>query len=176
MVKRSWPPQSLAVRLVALGLLGVVLALPVVWSAVEGFRDLGSSASAQALVSRAERYHQDADQAHDALHADVLQVLEASGFASRAPAEAVLRRDAVEYRLDIERAGRLPLSRALTSALGGLRHAEFAYADRALDLGRHALGAEAGPERTSGGFEDEFGRLKRAKPRSTDDLGVLSVA
>lgn len=71
-------PGSLAARLSAVGLLGVALAAAVLWSALAGFGNVRESAQAARLISEAQRHHQDADMAHDALHADVLEVLRAT--------------------------------------------------------------------------------------------------
>ncbi len=171
--------RSLAVRLSALGLLGVLLALAVLVSALAGFDKVQEADQAAELISQAQRYHQDADQAHDALHADVLEVLQANGAASRpalrATALAVLQADVAEYRVNVDRAGRLPLPAALSSALATLRPAQLAYADHALSLGELPTSAGAA-QADLVDFQAEFGRLQKAQGQVTEQLARTQQA
>ena len=69
---------SLASRLGAVGLLGVLLGVVVLIAALIAFGHVHSSQRAAALIGQAQRLNEDADQANDALHADVLAVLRAT--------------------------------------------------------------------------------------------------
>ena len=69
---------SLSSRLGAVDLLGVLLGVVVLIAALIAFGHVHGSQRAAALIGQAQRFHQDADQAHDALHADVLAVLRAT--------------------------------------------------------------------------------------------------
>lgn len=59
--------RSLAVRLSALALLGVLLDLAALVSALSGLDKVERADRAAELISQAQRCHQDADEAHDAL-------------------------------------------------------------------------------------------------------------
>jgi hypothetical protein len=70
---RDVPPALSAVHRAVLVLVGLVLTLSVAGAAVVCLSRLADTNQQLAQVNRAQRYHQDADMMHDALHADVMR-------------------------------------------------------------------------------------------------------
>ena len=170
-------PGSLAARLSAVGLLGVALAAAVLWSALAGFGNVQESVGAARLISEAQRYHQDADMAHDALHADVLEVLRATREdRDQSEALAVLQDDVTDFRVNVDRAGRVPVPQRLAASLDALRPAQLAYADRALELGDEAVTSPGTVRPGLDAFQDEFGRLQAVLADVTQDLADAQAA
>ncbi len=164
---------SLASRLGAVGLLGVLLGVVVLIAALIAFGHVHGSQGAAALIGQAQRFHQDADQAHDALHADVLAVLRATTSAdpgALAQAELTLRADVQTFRVNVERAQGLSLPPPLSRALVLLHPALDAYADHAVRLGDRASSGPVPTARDLAAFQDEFGRLARSQAQVTDEL------
>jgi serine phosphatase RsbU (regulator of sigma subunit) len=163
--------RSLAVRLCAVGLVGALLAAAVLWSALLSFDSVRESAEAAKLISQAQRYHQDADMAHDALHADVLEVLRATEE-ERDPSEAleVLRADVADFRANVDRAVQVPVPAHLEAALDDLRPVQLAYGTRALQLGDEAVRSPATARPGLDAFQDEFGRLQAVLADVTEQL------
>src|SRR3954471_19947855 len=95
-------------RLFAVGLLGALLALMVLWTALVQFSNVHRADQKAIQLSRAQRYHQDADQAHDALHADVLEALRSAGQPAAERARTVLEADAAEFQRDLDRVREVP--------------------------------------------------------------------
>ena len=164
---------SLASRLGAIGLLGALLGVVVLIAALIAFGHVHSSQRAAALIGQAQRLHQDADQAHDALHADVLAVLRASTSAdpgAPAQAELALRADVQTFRVNVERAQGLSMPSRLSQALALLRPAQDAYANHAVRLGDRAVSGPIPTAQELAAFQDEFGRLARTQAQVTDEL------
>ena len=171
------PSGSLAVRLCAVGLVGVLLASVVLWSALLAFGDVRGATGAAKLISQAQRFHQDGDMSHDALHADVLEVLRATVEGrGRAEPLAVLRDDVTDFRLNVERADQVPVPGQLASALDDLRPAQLAYADRAMELGDEAVTSPDTVRPRLNDFQDEFGRLQTVLAQVTEQLAEAQAA
>src|SRR3954453_4141119 len=101
MSQRRWPRE-----LLALGALSAVLTLGAGGSAVLALRETVRTGHELAQYSRALRWHQDADMAHDALHADVTRARELGGRASeadKAQLQSQTDEDAATMRGDLEK-------------------------------------------------------------------------
>jgi serine phosphatase RsbU (regulator of sigma subunit) len=169
---RARPPRQSAWVL-----LGVLSALGVLVAALSGLQSVQRADRAAELTSQAELYHQNADQAHDALHADVLQLLRPPGAGGPSPAAELqqLHADVTEYRSDVDRVGHLPLPAPLSTALADLRPAQLAYADDAVHLGEQAVSRGAAPPDLDA-FQAQFSQLKRAQRKVTEQLAAQSGA
>jgi serine phosphatase RsbU (regulator of sigma subunit) len=115
--------------------------------------------------------------AHDALHADVLEVLRATvERRGRAEPLRVLAGDVADFRFNVERADRVPVPDDLAAALDDLRPAQLAYAQHALELGDEAVRSPASVRPELNDFQDEFGRLQTALAQVTDQLAEAQAA
>lgn len=162
-------------RLVAVGLVGLGLTLFVLLSAVSSFSAESRARASASLIGRAERYHQDADQAHDALHADVLDALRVGRAGDRTRASvalAVLESDSAVFRTNLDKVAALHLGGSLGRALASLRPAQLAYATRGERLGRLALVDPVSADAQLTAFDDAFLRLVRAQGTVTSQLAT----
>jgi anti-sigma regulatory factor (Ser/Thr protein kinase) len=166
-------PLSLRYRLVAVGLVGLGLTLFVLQAAVSSFSADSRARASASLIGRAERYHQDADQAHDALHADVLDALRVGRAGDRGRASAalaVLDSDSAIFRTDIDKVAALHLGGPLGRALASLRPAQLAYASEGERLGHLAAVDPVSADAQLATFDDAFLRLVRAQGAVTSEL------
>jgi serine phosphatase RsbU (regulator of sigma subunit) len=117
-------------RWLVLGLLGVVMTLAVVGTALVTLRQVIATNGELAQVSRALHHHKTADEMHDALRADVARAqLVGTG---RAPSSAQqirrdTRRHATRFRRQLESASVLDLPRSLQRELARLRPVQETY-------------------------------------------------
>jgi serine phosphatase RsbU (regulator of sigma subunit)/anti-sigma regulatory factor (Ser/Thr protein kinase) len=166
-------PLPLRYRLVAIGLVGLGLTLFVLQSAVSSFSAESRARASASLIGRAERYHQDADQAHDALHADVLDALRVGRAADRGRASAavaVLESDSAIFRTNIGKVAALHLGGSLGRALASLRPAQLDYVSSGERLGRLAVVDPVSADSQLAAFDDAFLRLVRAQGAVTSKL------
>src|SRR4051812_20904952 len=122
-------------RLAAVGLLGALLGLIVLWTAVTQFSNVHRSDRRAAQLSRAQRYQQDADQAHDALHADVLDALRVAGQPAAPGARAVLEADAAQFQGNLRLVVQVPLPPDVVQGIRELRPVQLTYLDSARRIG-----------------------------------------
>ena len=96
---RGW---TLGRKLLAVGSVGAILAASVVQSSLSGIARVNTANRAVRSTERVQRYQQDADMMHDALHSDVLSaVLTGQGSGSIPP-----RRSGRAWRVSIARNAR----------------------------------------------------------------------
>jgi serine phosphatase RsbU (regulator of sigma subunit)/anti-sigma regulatory factor (Ser/Thr protein kinase) len=160
-------------RLVAVGLVGLGLTLFVLQSAVSSFSAESRARASASRIGWAERYHQDADQAHDALHADVLDALRVGRAGDRtrdSDALAVLESDSTVFRTNLNKVAALHLGGSLGRALASLRPAQLDYATDGERLGRLAVVDPAAADTQLVGFDEAFLRLVRAQGAVTSKL------
>ncbi len=117
-------------RWLVLGLLGVVMTLAVVGTALVTLRQVIAINSELAQVSRALHHHKTADEMHDALRADVARA-ELVGM-GRSPVSAgqirrEARRHATRFRRQLEAAAVLDLSPSLETELARIRPIQETY-------------------------------------------------
>jgi serine phosphatase RsbU (regulator of sigma subunit) len=129
-------------RWLVLGLLGVVMTLAVVGTALVTLRQVIAINGELAQVSRALHHHKTADEMHDALRADVARAqLVGTG---RAPASADqirrdIRRHATRFRRQLEVVSVLDLSRSQRRELARLRPIQETYVITAEAVAEAAL-------------------------------------
>jgi serine phosphatase RsbU (regulator of sigma subunit) len=90
------------IRPILLAVVGVLLILVVVQSALAGLGRVGEEDRTVAALSHAARAHQDADMAHDALHADLSRLLTLAPDSSVAQSRAAVEQDLTQYRRSLE--------------------------------------------------------------------------
>ncbi len=168
------PRVGLRARLLAVGLLSVLLAMVIAQSALAGLNQVHESYRAVSLISRAQRAHQDADMMHDALRADVYDALlvgrgvRAGGRATDAERHAAqhLR----QMRTDLRRIDALPLSGRMERQLDQVRRQLEGYTEgsrRLIALGRVD---PATAEAQLVGFDNQFDQLAGAQESVTELL------
>src|SRR4051794_6703398 len=149
---------------------GGLLVLAVVLAALTGLARIGRAGRAVAGTVAAERSHQDADMAHDALHADVLGLLARPDRSGRQLDR--LRLDADRHRGAVQAVARLRLSAPLASELAELRGGQNGYIAQAELLGRLAAADPAAARRAEPAFEAAFDQLTVPQAQATDALAA----
>src|SRR4051794_6267303 len=163
-------------RLFVFGLFGVVLGLIVLWSAVTSFGHVHRSDRKADQLSLAQRYHQDADQAHDALHADVLNAVRVAGRPQATDARTTLEADADTFQADIDKAAGVPIPDAVSAGLADLRPKQLRYLASARRIG---LLSVTDPARANAALEDfnqDFLDLQGAQATFTNQLAGAEAA
>ncbi|MDQ1673643.1 MAG: hypothetical protein QOC98_2205 [Frankiaceae bacterium] len=132
--------------LAALGLLGVLINLVVVYTTLTGLRQVDRSYDRIATSTTAQRYFQDADQAHDTLRGDVLEAVSTGSL--RSPGSvAETAADALKFRVNLQRVRSALLSpevRDLLTRVAPLQESYVAQAERiAQQSERDVVGARA---------------------------------
>jgi serine phosphatase RsbU (regulator of sigma subunit) len=159
-------------RLLALALLGLTLTLSVAAAALVALAQVGDMNTRLTELNLAQRYHQDADMMHDALHADVARAQQVgeSGVRLR-PAE--VRADTAEharlFRADLVKQQSLRLPAALEAALDRVEPRQAAYIGAAEELVDDFLAGDADAAALAA-FEREFDALRSALAEVTDSL------
>jgi serine phosphatase RsbU (regulator of sigma subunit) len=127
-------------------------------------------------LSLAQRYHQDADQVHDALHADVLNVLRVAGRPQATEARSALEADADTFQADIDKAAGVPIPETLSGGLADLRPKQLRYLASARRIG---LLSVIDPVRANAALEDfnqDFLDLQVSQARFTNQLAAAEAA
>ena len=170
-------------RLVALGVLGVVLTFAVAFAALSCLAEVQAVNRELVTVNQAQRYHQDADMMHDALRADVAMALygSATGVAAtgtpaidRPGVRESADRHATQFRADVSAARSLPLPPGLADALAALRPAQRDYIASAKETIGSALREQADPA-VRARYDRAFERLLRSQADVTDLLSVTAA-
>jgi serine phosphatase RsbU (regulator of sigma subunit)/anti-sigma regulatory factor (Ser/Thr protein kinase) len=170
----SRPRVGLRARLLAVGLLSVLLAMVIAQSALAGLDQVHESYRAVSLISRAQRAHQDADMMHDALRADVYDALlvgrgvRAGGRAADAQRHA--NQHLRQMRTDLRRINALPLSGRMDRQLDQVRRQLEGYTDGSQKLIAVALVDPATAEAQLVGFDDQFDQLAQDQEQVTEML------
>ncbi len=170
-------------RLVALGVLGVVLTFAVAFAALSCLAEVQAVNRELVTVNQAQRYHQDADMMHDALRADVAMALYGSATGvkatgtpatDRANVRESATRHAAQFRADVGAARSLALPPRLAEALAALRPAQRDYISSAKATIGSALRDEADPAGRAR-YDQAFERLVRSQAAVTDLLAVTAA-
>ena len=169
-----WPRELL--RLAALSAL---LTLIAAGSAVFALSDTVRTGHELGQLSRAQRFHQDADMMHDALNADVALAVQARRVGSPAKRAEVLRgaeKHAALMREDLRLLAQVDVPPNLRPQVQSLRQQREAYATLALQRVRAVLrgenGAAAGAnfDRTFERLVDLQANLTRALARTAENV------
>jgi serine phosphatase RsbU (regulator of sigma subunit) len=130
--EQPWPRQ-----LLVFGALGAFLTLFVAASAVFTLSGTVHTGHVLGQLSRAQRYHQDADMMHDALRADVASAQQAARTSSTADDTKVLRltrSHARQFGADLEQLRKVDLPPDVAGQLRALSRSRQAYVDLAVRL------------------------------------------
>ena len=165
--ERRWPRE-----LLALGALSAILTLGAGGSAVLALRQTVQTGHELGQYSRALRWHQDADMAHDALHADVARARELGGAGSEADRADVRRqtkKDAARMRDALERLRTADVPPSMRSPLEDLRGPREAYVAQAEQRVQAELAGRP-DDAADTRFEDTFTVLVDQQDRLTTRL------
>src|SRR3954447_15372072 len=161
-------------RPVLLAAVGVLLILVVVQSALAGLGRVGAEDRKPAALSHAARAHQDADMAHDALHADVSRLIIRAPDSSIAQSRAAVERDLAQYRRSLEiLAGTPSLPARVAPELARLISLERDYMRAAEQLAPGPLPRRSAVRQSLIPFDRSFEVLTAPLAAFTDRLVML---
>jgi serine phosphatase RsbU (regulator of sigma subunit) len=163
-----WPRQ-----LLAFGAVGALLTLVVAGAALFSLASTKQISHELGQLSRAQRFHQDADMMHDALHADVADAEQAMRSGSPLVRDEVMRAttdDAGKLRYDLGQLAGLDLPPAAQAALDSVRQPREAYLTLAVQRARAVLAGRDSPAAQKA-FGAAFARLV---PRQATITGTLA--
>ena len=147
--------------LLSLGIVSVIA-----WSALDtqsrAMNDL-------ALISKAARYHQDADMLHATLRADVNRALASSELSAsdRHDLEASIDENAMDLRKDLQTLERIDVSPELTESEQKVRRLAEAFLSRALDTGRLAIRDPKAAQQLLGSLDESIAALRQSMDAQT---------
>ncbi len=166
---RATGTESVAVRtrrqILLIGLGGVLLETVIAHTALVGLARVDAAYESVGRLGLAQRYVQDADQLHDALHADVLQAVVLSDSRLVLPGDATqsLRAHAAAFRENLSQARDVALPTDLSAAVWSIRDVQERYVTTAEQLtslaGRDPAAARSGLV----AFTATFVELERAQ-------------
>jgi serine phosphatase RsbU (regulator of sigma subunit) len=160
-------------RLLVLALVGVLMTLSVVATALLSVRDMNAVNRELARVSSALNHHKTADEMHDALRADVARAQLAGSGQLTVPGSVVRRethRHAARFRAELEAVSSVDLPVALQTALRRLRPTQEIYvvtAERTVASALSPTGLTAGAQTD---YEAAFAFLVPEQNRMTQRL------
>src|SRR4051794_11305503 len=164
-------------RPVLLAAVGVLLILVVVQSALAGLNRVGAEDRKAAALSHAARAHQDADMAHDALHADVSRLMTRAPDSSIAQSRAAVEQDLAQYRRSLETlAGTPSLPAQVAPDLERLISLERDYMLAAEQLATRPLPRRSAVRQSLIPFDRSFEVLTAPLAAFTDRLVMLQEA
>jgi serine phosphatase RsbU (regulator of sigma subunit) len=169
--ERRWPRQ-----LLLLAALSALLTSIAAGSAVLALAQTVRTGHELGELSRAQRYHQDADMMHDALHADVALAQVTIRRGSSARQAAVLReaeKHARQMQGDLDALRRVQVPPDVRPKVDSLRAPREAYAAQAIDRVRSILRRERDPA-ADARFERAFGELVTRQAALTTDLATAA--
>jgi serine phosphatase RsbU (regulator of sigma subunit) len=165
-------------RLLLLGLVGVLMTLTVAAAALVCLAEVSAINRELVQVNRAQRYHQDADMMHDALHADVARA-ELAGLGRPGISAAEVRRQtarhAASFRDDLSDAAALDLPPGLQTPLEQLRPRQQTYILIAQAMVDSALTHRGSTASARASYEAAYRGLVPTQARVTDRLVATSA-
>src|SRR3954454_2374322 len=160
-------------RPILLAVVGVLLILVVVQSALAGLGRVENEDRQVAALSHASRAHQDADMAHAALHADVNRLLTRAPDSSPAESRAAVERDLAQYRSSLETLAGSTLPAAVAPDLERLIKQERTYILAAEQVAATPLPSQAALRQSLSQFDQTFAALTAPLAAFTDRLAML---
>jgi hypothetical protein len=154
---------------------GLLLILVVAQSALDGLSHIGRQDQAVASLSRLVRAHQNADMEHDALHADVIELLTGGASAPTTQSRADVLQEAARYRVDLQRLGTAPVPSVAAAQLAAVITQEREYITAAEGLARAPL-PRAGNSLRLQDFVRSFNSLTEPMAALTERLAGLEAA
>ncbi len=165
-------------RLLAVGVLGILMTLVVAQSALTGLQRVHRSNQAVTRIISAERDQQDADMMHDALRADVFRALNVGLGAPGLQTPGVMeetRAHVATLLADLNNIARLRVAEPVGSSLHNLDGPLRAFADDALRLAGTALTDPGSAERALPGFQGSFYQLVDDQAVVTSQLAIAAA-
>jgi serine phosphatase RsbU (regulator of sigma subunit) len=169
--ERQWPRQ-----LLLLAALSALLTSVAAGSAVLALSQTVQTGHELGELSRAQRFHQDADMMHDALHADVAIAQQAVRKRSPEATADALRQteaDAAQMRRDLADLAKVDLPPDVRPAVDSLRAPREAYAALAVQRVRSTLRGEP-PGAAETRFQQAFDSLVRRQAAVTTRLAIAA--
>ena len=156
-----------------IGLAGIVFELVVMQAALGALHRVEGSFGDLQRISRAEQSFQDADQTHDALHADVLQALLEGRQGRPLPPDVVgdVDRDAAAFRRQLAAVDSAHLPAGLALKVRELRPVQLRYVATAQQLASLARQDPVAANRQLPVFQAVFVQLERGQAAVTLQLG-----
>jgi len=189
--RRGLGRLTLRKRLVAIGAAGIILTLVVMQSALSGLGTVNREHRTLDLIRQAQRYHQDADMQHDALHADVYRALASSGGQiplSRQQVVTDLADHSANFKRDVDSARAVGFAASprqaeertrigsVAAALDAVRAQEQLYLGTAQQLAQKAFTDRPTALAALGPFEQLFRDLEAALADTTAGLARAADA
>lgn len=173
--RRDLPVWARLVAINALLILTLALVNAVAWRAIEARQ---RAANQLALISHAQRLHQDADMMHDSLRANVSAALLAADvtFISRNQILADLLSDGRQLRQNLVELARLELPPDLHDKIAAVRPRAESYVSTATHLGQLALEDRPAALARMSAFHADFHTMLNAMHEVTDAIGARTVA
>ena len=165
-------------QMALIGITGVVLELVVVHTTLSGLQRVDSAYADVGRIALTQQYFQDADQAHDALHADVLQALleGRNGAALPVDLNGGLKRDADSFRANLRQVDAVTLPGELAAQLRRLRPVQLRYVAAAESLAALAHSDPNAASSQLSAFTEVFVQLEQAQAAVTSRLGAEANA
>src|SRR4051812_16318453 len=165
-------------QMAVIALTGVALELVIVHTALSGLHKVDMAYDRVGRIAQATGYFQNADQAHDALHADVIEaVLETSGVTGLPPsAGRGISADAAEFRRDLVLAQQVELPSSLQSILSAMRPVQERYVAAAEQLDALARDDAPAARGRLTAFNALFDELEQRQEDVTAELTTQGVA
>ena len=165
-------------QIAMIGLAGILLELVVVQTALAGLRRVDAAYGDVRRIALTSRYFQDADQAHDALHADVLQALLEGRGGVALPIDRLggLRIDAASFRSDLRRVDAMVLSPQVKDVLRRLYPVQQRYVAAAESLASLARRDPVAARAQLAEFTGVFAQLEQVQAAVTAQLGAEATA
>jgi serine phosphatase RsbU (regulator of sigma subunit) len=165
-------------RLLLLGVVGVLMTVTVAAAALVCLAEVSAINRELVQVNRAQRYHQDADMMHDALHADVARA-ELAGLGRPVTSVAAVRRQTARhaeiFRADLHAAEALDLPAGLRTALDRLQPRQLTYIATAEAMVESALTHPGSTATARASYEAAFRGLVPTQAGVTDRLVATSA-
>jgi serine phosphatase RsbU (regulator of sigma subunit) len=165
-------------RLLVLGVVGVLLTLTLMGTALESLFDVSNVNDELTRVSRALNHHKTADEMHDALRADVARAqLAGAGNLALSPqsVRADTDRHAARFRAALVALDKVDLPKSLETALSSLRADQDIYIVTAEKLVRSALSPDGLTPFAQTDYDAAFKSLAPEQRRVTRQLMATTM-
>jgi len=169
---------SLRTRMLVITFIGGLVTAIIVGSAFESVSRLNQANHALSRIAQAQRFHQDADMMHDALHSDVLDSLLVHEHLIHSPADVRddLEQHGDQLRRDLAGIQRLHLAGPLRDRLAVVRTSLGTYLDLARHIVNDAFVDRADALEDLRVFESAFDDLAESQAQMTEALADVRAA
>ena len=165
--------RSTPTKLIALAAVGVLLPLLILLSALLGLREVNQAHDQSAQIHVAQRYQQDADQMHDAIHSVVLRAV-LSGLTKNQSTQALITSDLRDHVAEIDADVNNIKVPGLDADVRDVATQLTSYVHDAQVLVPLAFTEPAAAETQLPAFEDAFHRLETVQATLTNQIVAAS--